>query len=170
MKLSVFTVLGMFAISCGGAIQPAARLDTAAAPTASFGQYHTFSMGLVESGSIKETPPRTLEEQAVIRDLIVVNLESKGYLSEPRQGLSDIVVRFGSADGEARTPETAVNPDNHETVYEGAIQVDVYDSASGLRAWHGSIALPLRRNHVDASLLERSVTELLSSFPSHRAG
>lgn len=167
MKLGIITLLSALAVSCGGSAEPAARVATAASPTVSFDRYHTFSMGLVESSSFNDTSPRLLEEQSLIRDLIVSNLESKGYAPAARQSPSDILVRFASAGVAERVPATAVNPDNHETVYEKSLQIDVFDSATGLRAWHGVISIPLRGDHGDPTVLERSVAELLNTFPAH---
>jgi hypothetical protein len=168
MKLCVVTLLGALTISCGGTAAHMAQVRTAAAPSASFSQYRTFAVGLTEAPpSGYQVSSRSLEAQMRIRPLIVAALEERGYTPQREGDRADLTVRFASETREAPVRNIAKNPDNHETILEGALIVDVFDSATGVQVWHGSAVTKVARDHLDEGLLATGVHELIGRFPDH---
>ena len=52
---------------------------------------------------------------------------------------------------------------------EGSLVIDAFDASNGVRVWHRSSRAEIHPDRIDERLLQASVTELLSSFPSAQA-
>jgi Domain of unknown function (DUF4136) len=171
MKSSIVALLGALAIACGGTTVQSAQVRTIESPAASFGQYRTFSLGLTEAPpSGYQLSSRSLDVEQRVRPWIVTALEQKGYVSSHEGERADLTVRFASATREAAVRTVTRNPDNHDVALEGALVVDVFDTATGVEVWHGSARAALERGRIDDELLERGVRELIARFPDHALG
>jgi hypothetical protein len=118
---------------------------------------------------------RSAEVQRRLRPLIVAALTQKGYAAAAGKG--DFVIMIGSG-RRVVTVREASPPEGDQSEFEsphfdydevdGALVIDAFDAASGLRVWHGSSRTEIAPQHVDQALLQRSVALLLASFPAER--
>ena len=173
MNTKVLAVLAAMAICSGcaggaggaGSAAPTPRIESAAAPAASFNQYKTFSLGLTEQAPTGfALTNRSLDAQTRLRDLIIAALKAKGYDPQKEGDRADLTIRY--ATGNREVPKYGERHENPDTAFEGAIIVDAYDSATGLEVWHGMASAPVNRDHIDDDILQRGVREVLASFPA----
>lgn len=151
-------------------------VHTATNPAASFDQYQTFSFGSAEappSGYSKL--PRSTEVERRVEPLLATALEKRGYVPAS-SGKSDLVILFGSGlrtvvDHEVSEVGQDWLPDDESGDFvEGSLVVDAFDGRNGSRVWHGASRAEINPAHVDDALLEKTVSDLLQTFPSGKAG
>jgi hypothetical protein len=142
-------------------------------PGASFDRYKTFSVAPAER------PPNdyqsswaTPEVRRRVVPLVTAALTARGYL--PASGEGDFVVVCGSGrrtvhPGELDYATNAWLPDDEDTdLVVGALVIDAFDAATGVRIWHGADQVKIDPDRIDEGRLERSVAEIFALFP--RAG
>ena len=172
--LFVLTVLATAACAAENHDVPAAAppgvasatLHSSINPAASFDSYRTFSFG--SSGGPAAgytTSARCAEVQRRLRPVILAALTQKGYV--PATGSGDLTVLFGSGAREVGSPivEGWMPDDESADFVDGSLVVDAFDAAEGHLVWHGASRARLDPDRVDDDRIQRSVQELLSSFP-----
>ena len=150
-----------------------ANLHTAANPGASFEAYRTFSFGPFEGApNVYQTSVRSAEVQRRLQPFIAAALAQKGYV--PAAGKGDLFVVFGSGVLDVSTDEISEIgaewlPDDEDADFvDGSLVIDAFDGGGGHEIWHGASRANIDPDRIDDPLLQRSVRELLSSFPKAR--
>jgi len=163
-------------LGCGNAID----VHTRTAPNADFARYQTFAFGPPESAPVRyqESVRATVAERRT-EDFVAEVLVSKGYKPAPN---ADLTVRIaagvrrkelpiplappapGSTPGQTWLPENEAGE-----ILEGALVVDVYETATGTLLWHGAANAWIDPDRFDEARLRRGVTEVMSSFPERRS-
>lgn len=184
MDMRPFLPLVLLALAgCGGQDRDAApALSTTGAsanihvfanPAASFEQYRTFSFGPPEGPpSGYQTSARSAEVQRRLRPLIAAALRERGYVPALGSAKGDIVIMFGSGRRDASIHEASSmgaewQPDDENADFvNGTLVIDAFDGAKGDRVWHGANRARIDPDSIDDRLLQRSVGELISSFPA----
>lgn len=149
-------------------------VHTATNPSASFDRYRTFSFGPAEGAPPGyETSPRYVEVQRRIHQLIANELTAKGY--KPAAEAGDFFVMFGAGRREVSTHTTSsisaewLPDDENADFVEGAIVIDIFDTAHGTKVWHGASRANIDPEHIDPALIQRAVHGLLGPFPAATA-
>jgi hypothetical protein len=148
------------------------RAHSSALSTAPFDQYRTFSFGSDESAPEgAHTSSRTLEARRRAREAITTALVAKGYSTSEAKG--DFVVMFGTGrmdEDFIRRPSHAdwLDEDEDEDFTVGALVIDMFDGANGGQIWHGASRVEINPDKVDPGLVQRSVYDVLKSFPVAR--
>jgi hypothetical protein len=153
-------------------------VHTATNPAASFDQYQTFSFGSSEAPPNGYNGfPRSTEVERRAEPVIAAALEKRGYVPAPASaGKGDLVILFGSGlrtvvDHEVSEVGQDWLPDDERGDFvEGSLVVDAFDGRKGLRVWHGASRAEINPAHIDDALLEKTVSDLLQTFPSGKAG
>jgi hypothetical protein len=146
-------------------------VHTLANPAASFDQYRTFSFGPPEGPPVgyRVSPP-SAEVQRRLQPLIAAALQQRGYV--PATGKGDILIMFGSGRREESIhtvsdvrSDWAPDDENADFV-EGSLVIDAFDGAKAKKVWHGASRANIDPDRIDDQRLQRSVEELISSFPA----
>ena len=183
MRLSSFlglVAIGLTACAGGSVAAPSAaespQVHSAVNPAASFDHYRTFSLGPAEAAPAGyQGSPRSAEVRRRLTPVISAALAGKGYTEATGKG--DLLVLFGSGRREVAIPQGSSSvtaewlPDDEDTDFvEGALVIDVYDGATGVRVWHGASRASINPARPDDTHLDRSAMALLANFPSAKPG
>ena len=185
MDMRPFLPLVLLALAgCGGQDRDAApALSTTGAsanihvfanPAASFEQYRTFSFGPPEGPpSGYQTSARSAEVQRRLRPLIAAALRERGYVPALGSAKGGHRHRFGSGRRDASIHEASSmgaewQPDdeNADFVRRDARHRRLRRGKRGQGVARGEPRADSSRHIIDDRLLQRSVGELISSFPA----
>ncbi len=175
-RLSTYVLAGL--LTCGNAAALAActtgapRVHSASLTTAPFDQYRTFSFGGAEPAPDEtHATDHSSEVRRRAREAITTSLAAKGYVLAEK---GDFTVMYGTG----RADENFVRRSSHadwldenedEDFTVGALVIDIFDGANGGQVWHGASRVEVDPNKVDASLVQRSVRDILAHFPNARS-
>ena len=150
------------------------NMHTATNPGALFELYRTFSFGPSEAAPVGyQTSARAAEVQRRLQRLIAAALTQKGYV--PATGKGDVFIMFGSGVRDTSTHEASdvgaawLPDDENADFVEGSLVIDAFDGSAGHKIWHGASRANINPDRIDDPLLQRSVRELLSSFPEAKS-
>jgi hypothetical protein len=171
-RQAVFSwAVAVAALSSSGCTQAAVNVHSAANPGAPFYEYRTFSFGPAEGPPAGyRASPSSREVQRRLVPLVAAVLTERGY--SPASGKGDIFVMCGSGRRDAVVHDandvsnTWLPDDEDADFVEGAVVIDAFDSATGVRVWHGASRAQIDPDHVDDGLLRRSIGKLLAAFPA----
>lgn len=167
MKLMTLTLLGlMTACSATTATAPRASASGVGSPAADFNKYQTFTFAPANPPAAGyETTPRSLEVQQKLASLVEASLHERGYQQSTDN--ADLVIKISTGSG--ILPGDKVQRGNASAdAPAGFIGIDAYDRATGASIWHGSAFAEIDPQHIDESLLQRGVNEMLASFPARQ--
>jgi hypothetical protein len=151
----------------GGAV---GVVDVSARSVFSIGAPTGTPQGYTGSGRADEVVRRA----GVIATRILV---SKGYTLR-QDGPDDLNVQIGA--GRRETTVAPILPiplpsgrqaarleaSEREDIAEGALIIDVFDTATGAMVWHGAARVVIDPTAIDDALLERATTAILATFPA----
>jgi hypothetical protein len=162
-------------VGCGNAI----NMHTVASPYADFARYQTFTFGPPQGAPYRYTESeRTTRAEQLTEEMVTAILGSKGYA---RAVPADLTIRIAAGLRRKQVPillpapppggppnETWFTEKEGAEILEGALVIDVYESASGSLVWHGAAQAAIDPDHFDEERLRRAVSEVMSSFPARR--
>ncbi len=105
-------------------------------------------------------------------------LLSKGYTLR-NEGPSELNVHIGAGRREKTLAPILLIPvpsgrqagrleaSEREDIAEGALIIDVFDTATRTMVWHGAARVVIDPTAIDDALLERATAAVLSTFPTH---
>lgn len=153
-------------------------VHTKVSPTADFSRYGSFSFGPTEAPPDSyATSSRSPDVEERVQTIVSRVLQSKGYVPADKPG---IVVRIAAGVHTAaeRWPMFVPRPppardswfteNEEQEILEGALVIDVYDAENQELLWHGAAHAEIDPDHVDEQLIERSVAQILTTFPARR--
>lgn len=153
-------------------------VHTKVSPTADFSRYGSFSFGPSEGPPDPyATSSRSADVEQRVQTIVSRVLQGKGYVPADKPG---IVVRIAAGVHRAaeRLPMYVPRPppardswfteNEEEEILEGALVIDVYDAESQELVWHGAAHAEIDPDHVDEQLIERTVAQILKTFPARR--
>jgi hypothetical protein len=105
-------------------------------------------------------------------------LLSKGYTLR-NEGPSELNVHIGAGRRQETLAPILLIPlpsgrqagrletSEREDIAEGALTIDVFDTATRALVWHGAARVVIDPTAIDDALLERATAAVLSTFPTH---
>jgi hypothetical protein len=153
------------------ACEPGLDTYTVVDPSARFGEYKTFSFGAFEGPPTGyKASPTTSEIERRVKKQVEQELAQSGYTRVAERGELVLLVGAGWRDAWAIDTGEDTNAwlpqDERGDSVEGVIVVDAYDARVRRRVWHGTHVDARDRGRIDTSELTRTVSELMSDFPS----
>jgi hypothetical protein len=154
IAFALLSVIGTAA--CYPASSPGPEIRTAASPSAPFTEYRTFSFESTEGPpTMYQASARSLEVEHRARELVSAALREKVYVMDDAK--PSFVVRLEAGTAEYADTNVEVNPtlsSEADKVYEGALEVDVFDASTKTAVWRGSAT-----SHIDQTY-RRLVTDV----------
>lgn len=157
-------------VACADGVE----VRTVVSPSAAFGKYRTFSIGVPESAPRGYSPsPWPTVTRSFLGAMIQTGLGARGYAPVADHG--DLVVRFGSGRKVVAVHETTP-PEGDQSELEsphfdypevdGALMLDAFDGTTGARVWHGASRAVIDPDRLNRRVLQRAVSAMLASFPA----
>lgn len=154
------------------------HVHTRALPSASFQHYRTFGIGSSEDAPAGyRRLPVTAEVLALVDAVAREKLTALGYHGVPAATEADLVVRVGAglrnkppapaADQDALGNETSNDDmlDGAFTYTEETLSIDVFDTKTNRRVWHGASREIIKPDRVNRGLVDSAARAILAHFP-----